>query len=125
MDIDLQESPEAILTHPGYAWKGFQLPPAFSLGTALMRARAVRQDDIFHMKAFIAFYILTRSREDVEKELRDVDKFRVKVLDWVDSLNLDEPDLIEVEEIFVKIIEGTNAGRVTPISTGGPEKGKA
>ena len=49
--IDLQESPELILTHPGYAWKGHNLPPALSLSQRLLMAQIADREDCMSLVA--------------------------------------------------------------------------
>lgn len=86
-NIDEQSDPSESYVAPPRIFQGKELKP-YSLGNKMLLAMITREGDPNSFFLFSLLYVLTESREKVQKDCADKDGVRGKILEWMDGLQL-------------------------------------
>ncbi len=108
---------------PAFAFKGEPLRP-YTAGTDLLFTQVLDRNDA-NMTAILSFVFIHRKNLDRAALMElcwDKNKFRVALLDWIDSIGLDDADKDEATRLFTAMREAASKGAVDVIPEGGAEK---
>jgi hypothetical protein len=119
--IEMMDSPEMALVHPGYSWRGFTVP-LHNFGSRLILRRAIKQGDGMGWISISLLYILCHNIS--ESNRLSSDQLRDAIMKWAIELNLNDEEEEQAGLLVEQILKDSRAGQVRTHSDGEPS-GKA